>query len=778
MKKILITFLVVVLTIIIGGVTYLFTFDVNSYKGQIESVLLEKTGFPVSIKGQMQVTKSLNPTLIVHDIEIKNAAGFADVPFMKVQKAQMSFDLVAFFKNIINIQNVELSDVTMQLMVNRKGQNNWTKIVQKTKTTDDKKSSKPALSKAGAVSTVAQTTVDLVTVNNMEVLYQNDMTQGKNSLSFPSLTLKGLVNIDGLAVYNKEKFSFSGSIKNLMNVVTTLRNLHFSFDVKALDGTAKVSGVCRDVSKCAEDVTLNITAKGKNLNKAYTFWGNDNKYMPSHAFEWTAAVRLEKRHLLLDGSLDLSEDGIELAYNVEHDLAKKNGSGRIELNVVKPNFIRQFGLNPFSLQTVYALNSNGQVKFDNIAAMFDETDLDGSVVLAKNNGKWAVVGDLHSHYFKLSNVFFNKVQNKTASDVQEQTETLFSNKEFNLDWMNRFDLDLGLSVDNWYAGNLFARYPVVFADVQINDSSLTARLLDGSSFAGGMVVGKLELNKTADVPVWNLELVAEDLNFNQVNALKKQLRSGRMDVNLFLNAKGNSEKSVLGSLGGNALVLTNQVEIFSPIISELFSPTAQGGSSYRTVQDLFVKCGVLNASVQGGDIVLDKKAALETSRFYLVVDGDVNLNKETINLRFIPQKTSQRMGQMAQAISAVSLSGPLNNPKPGIEADVSSLLADVLPKMPEAKTAEKKSSVLDVYRKKVVEDFSVCRVAAEGMQMKNINLYMGRLPQAEQTSEPEETKTVEVEPTKVQKLGKELLDSFADILSASSVVDTKDTPAK
>ena len=777
MKKILITFLVVILTIVLGGVTYLFTFDVNSYKGQIERVLLEKTGFPVSIKGQMQVSKSLNPTLVINDIEIKNAVGFVDVPFLKVEKAQMSFDLVAFFKNIINVQNVELSDVTMHLMVNRKGQNNWTNIVQKVKTTDDKKSTKPALSKAGAVSTVAQTTVDLITVNNLEVLYQDDMKQVKNSISFPSLTLKGLVNIDGFAVYNKEKFAFSGSVKNLIGVVTTLRNLNFSFDVKALDGTAKLSGVCRDVSKCADNVTLNVTAKGKDLKKAYAFWGTDNKHVPPHPFEWTAAVRLEKKHLLVNGALDLADDGIELSYNVEHDLNKKTGTGHIDLNVVKPDFIRQYGLNPFSLQTVYALNVNGQIKFDNIAAMFDETDLDGSVVLAENNGKLTIIGDLHSHYFKLSNVFFEKALPENEVNTREQSETLFSNKAFDLDWMNRFDLDLGLTIDNWYAGNLFARYPVVFADIRVKDSALTARLLDGSSFAGGMVVGKLELNKKEQDPVWNLELVAEDLNFNQVNALRKQLRSGRMDVNLFLNAKGNSENKVLSSLNGNASVLTNQVEIFSPIVTELFSPTAQGGSTYRTVQDLFVKCGVVNATVQDGDILLDKKAALETSRFNLLVDGDVNLNKETINLRFIPQKTSQRMGQVAQAISAVSLTGPLNNPRPGIEADVSSLLTDVLPKIVETKASEKKS-VLDVYRKKAVEDFSVCRVAAEGMQMKTIDLYMGRLPKAEQTEKVEESKPVEVEPTKVQKLGKELLDSFADILSASSVVETQTVPAK
>lgn len=786
MKKILITFLVVILTIIIGGVTYLFTFDVNSYKGQVERVLLEKTGFPVSIKGQMQVSKSLNPTLVINDIEIKNAVGFADVPFLKVEKAQLSFDLVAFFKNIINVQDVKLSGATMNLMVNRKGQDNWSRIAQKVKNTDDKKASKPALSKAAAVSPIAQTQIDLITVNDLDVFYQDDMTQVKDSISFPVLTLKGLVNIDGSALYNKEKFAFSGSVKNLVSVITTLRNLNFSFDIKALDATAKVSGVCRDVSKCADDVTLNISAKGKDLKKAYAFWGGQSEYVPPLAFEMSSAGRLLKKQLLLDGTLDLNDDGIEVSYNVEHDLNLKSGTGRIELNVVKPEFIRQYGLNPFSLQTAYVLQPSGAIEFNNIAAMFDETDLDGSVVIASQDKKLSVVGDLHSHYFKLSNVFFDASQPQALSADKEKVETLFSTKPFDLEWVNKFNMDLGLTIDNWYAGNLFARYPAVFADIRLKDSKMSADLKEGSSFAGGMVVGKLQLDNTAQEAKWNFELVAENLNFNQVNALRKQLRSGSMDVNLFLNATGNSQKAVLSSLNGNALATTTQVEIFSPIVTELFSPTAQGGSSYRTVQDLFIKCGVINASVENGDVVLAKKAALETSRFNMLVDGDVNLNKETINLRFIPQKTSQRAGQVVQAISAVSLTGPLNNPKPGIEADVSALLKDILPKVTEAKTADKKS-VLDVYRKKVVEDFSVCRVAAEGMQMKTIDLYMGRLPKAEQTETVEETKPVEVEPTKAQKLGKELLDSFSDVLSGKNLeqavetsvpATTNTTPAK
>ena len=170
MKKILITFLVLVLAVIIGGVTYIFTFDLNSYKAQIEKAISEKTGIPVSIKGQMQFSKSLNPTLVIQDMEIKNPAGFPDTPFMTVKKTELSFDLVAFFKNIINVQNVELSDVTMQLQVNRKGQKNWIDLLQSKNVAEDKKVSKPALSKAAALSPVAQMQIDLISLKSRVVL--------------------------------------------------------------------------------------------------------------------------------------------------------------------------------------------------------------------------------------------------------------------------------------------------------------------------------------------------------------------------------------------------------------------------------------------------------------------------------------------------------------------------------------------------------------------------------------------------------------------------------
>jgi hypothetical protein len=284
----------------------------------------------------------------------------------------------------------------------------------------------------------------------------------------------------------------------------------------------------------------------------------------------------------------------------------------------------------------------------------------------------------------------------------------------------------------------------------------------------GNIVGSLSLNVNSSAPEWSLDVVAENLHFNQVNVWKKQLLAGSLDLNLFLSAQGNSPKSVLSSLDGNVVVLTSQLEVLSPIVSDLFSGSAQGGASYQTMQDLFVKCGVINASIQDGEITFDNKAAFETNRFSMLLNGNINLEKEQINLNFIPQKNFNRIGLIDQPIKAVSLTGRLDSPKPGIDLDVSSALAAILPKVVPNQNQSKKT-VLDLYKKKTTnDDVSLCRLVGSGLQFKSIDSYLGRENKQQEVQEKPVVKTIKAEPTKAQKLGKELLENFSDVLQDAS----------
>ena len=333
--------------------------------------------------------------------------------------------------------------------------------------------------------------------------------------------------------------------------------------------------------------------------------------------------------------------------------------------------------------------------------------------------------------------------------------------------MDKVNANLNLSIDNLGARNLLARYPVILSNAQLRDDLLDIYLLEGSTFAGGRVVGRFSINaQDMQMPKWDLEIVGESLLFNQINQWKRQLLAGNFNFNLFLNGIGDTQKAILSSLNGKILFSASQVEFLSSLVSDLFAENDTNGTN-KAPKDLFVKCAVVNANVHNGIVSLDKRAGMETSRFHMLIDGDVNLDKETMNIHFVPQKTSlSHSGHIANVIRGVALQGSLDDPKPSVEADVSSLLTEFLPNMVTMDEKSRgKKAVLDAYvTKKTTEDISICRIASTGMDFKTIDAYLGRLPVTEPVkvvSKPKE----EPEQTKAQKLGREFLNTLSDVLT-------------
>ncbi|MBO5998009.1 MAG: AsmA family protein [Alphaproteobacteria bacterium] len=743
MKNTLITIVLVLLAAIVGAILYVFTFDVNSYKGTVERYLMENTGYSVSVNGKMSLSKSLKPTLILRDVEIKNAAGFSKPAFFKAERADISFELIPFLKHVLNVQHINLTNVNVFFQVNEAGHDNWSRIPRNQRVATNKKDLKrPTLSKAAAVTPESQAQFEMITLNDVKVHYENELEKVSNLLVFDKVSIEQLVNIQGDVLCNGEKFDFSGSVKNLLSVARSKRDFNFSFDVVGLDATSKVSGVCRDLERCYNDITLNITSRGKDLKKVYDFFFSTRKEIPASAYAFQFAGRLFSEQLLLDGYLNMIDEGVNLSYNIEQGLDDGVGKGRINLDITKPDYIKQFKLKPFTLQATYNFELDKFLKISNFSAMFDETDIDGSIDVDLSGKKPLVSGGLHSHYFKFGNVFDGMAAG--------------------LSWLDIVDANLSLTIDNFAANNAFARYPLVAANVQINDNFLEARLLEGSSVAGGLIVGKMNINaRDIQNPKWSFELVGEDLRFNQVKSWKKQLLNGSFNVNLFLSAEGNTPKKVESSLNGSALFTANQVEILSPIVADLFAENDTNGT-YRASKDLFIKCSVVNADIKNGIISLDKKAAVETSRFNMLIDGDINLADETINLRFIPRKSAVNYGQTVGNIRGVVLSGNLFEPKASVETKFNSMFDNEVKAKPV--DVNSKKAVLDAYtNKKPVEEVSICRIAAADMNFKTIDDYFGRLPVVIQ-EEPEEAPQVVVEETKAEKVGRELLNALSDAL--------------
>lgn len=757
MKKVLIGFLAIVFLLFASIIVFVLTFNVNSYKSKIEQVLFTKTGYEFNITGTMKVTRSLVPTLTVDGIEIKAPNAFAGAkPLLVAKNVQITFDLKAWLKEVVIINSIELSDVSIALQVDEKGKNNWTGGKN---ALTDKKNARPSLKKALPVQG-GKLQVDTVLFKNAQVHYENKQQHIDKLLQVPQWQVEKLVNFDGQISYQGEVFNLSGSVRNLLNVLATKRNLNFSAEFKALDSTGSISGVCRDLQNCANDVTLNLSSKGQDLKRFYEFLLGKNDIVPSLPYEQQVAIKLSKKQLLAEGQASLQDAQASLSYNIERHLVKGNGKGHLTLEVNKAELLAPYGLQPFSLQTSYSVEKFKKYHFSNIVLMFNETDVDGQLSLDLSNPETALIdGALHSHYLKWSDVFSSQLRGQLFADssTTDQTNKLFSPRTFAMRWLDKIEGNLLLDVNNWASNNMFLRSPSLSLNISQARKVLTIELNEGSLIAAGQVVGRLTLDRAQAKPRWSLNFVGENLQINQINALKKNFQNGQMEANVFLTATGDSFAQIASTMNGNVSLLFNQWEIFSPIVAQIISQSGQVKSHYGPSQDLFVKCGVLSANIKDGIMQINPKTAFETNRFNMLLDGDINLRQEQVNVHLIPQSVRSN-GE--KQIQTVIVNGAFDNLTTRVEK-----VSPAGNEQDQAAVGEKKD-ILEAYviKKAALEDVSLCRVALSDLPFKTINDYFGRV-QKREVSQVQEAPKQEEPKTKAQQFGEQFLHSLSGALA-------------
>ena len=111
MKKVILVILSLILFLIVGTAVYILTFNINSYKGQIEEKLSEALDRKVSIKGEIAMNKSLQPTVTVSDVEIESSNEFSHPELVKVKQIRFVLNLVPLFQKRLEVSAVNLMDV-------------------------------------------------------------------------------------------------------------------------------------------------------------------------------------------------------------------------------------------------------------------------------------------------------------------------------------------------------------------------------------------------------------------------------------------------------------------------------------------------------------------------------------------------------------------------------------------------------------------------------------------------------------------------------------------
>jgi AsmA protein len=126
-RKIGISLGVIVLIIVVGALIFAATFDVNQYRGTIQSELQKHVGRPVNL-GDLHL-KIFPPSFGIQDLAIADDPRFSpDAPFVKAKELDVSVRLLPLLHKQIEISSLDLQRPSVNLIKNRQGEWNFASL--------------------------------------------------------------------------------------------------------------------------------------------------------------------------------------------------------------------------------------------------------------------------------------------------------------------------------------------------------------------------------------------------------------------------------------------------------------------------------------------------------------------------------------------------------------------------------------------------------------------------------------------------------------------------
>ncbi len=237
--KILKVAAIVVAVVVVGIIAVLMTFNVDQYKGTIESQAKAATGRNVTI-GDIDLAVSLAPAIVLKDVKLANASWGSRPEMVILPRVEVHTQLIPLLFGNINLTEITAENPDILLEIDKQGRGNWVFDV-------TSEGSSPPLNVSG------------VSVNGLKLGYRDAQT-GRSA----DVTAKALaVNIDGAL----QDMNISAFAAQTAEAVFKDGQSAGKLSVSALDMKAK--GKIADLgitSLKVADAALNYKSKGTPLD--------------------------------------------------------------------------------------------------------------------------------------------------------------------------------------------------------------------------------------------------------------------------------------------------------------------------------------------------------------------------------------------------------------------------------------------------------------------------------------------------------------------------------
>jgi AsmA protein len=116
------TLLVLVIALV---VSFLATFDPNSYKTELAATVKKQTGRDLSIPGEVRLSYFPWLGFETGGVSLGNAAGFGEIPFAQISAVKVKVEVLPLLRRVLSVDVVELIGLRMDLQKGRDGVSNW-----------------------------------------------------------------------------------------------------------------------------------------------------------------------------------------------------------------------------------------------------------------------------------------------------------------------------------------------------------------------------------------------------------------------------------------------------------------------------------------------------------------------------------------------------------------------------------------------------------------------------------------------------------------------------
>lgn len=598
--KILSGIIILVVAVAVAGIAILKSIDFNEYRGLIAEKVKESTGRDLTIRGSLDLELSLSPAVAVEGVTFANASWGSRKEMASLKRLAAEVELLPLLSGDVRIKRLVLEGLDLLVETDAKGRGNW----EMASGQEASKASPAGKPESASRSTGTLPVVQRVRIKDLSVTYKDGQKGKETSLRLDYLDLRAdnadapmVIGIGGTV--NDLTFKADGRLGPIKTLVQGGAPYPLTMAISAPGLVLNIEGVIAEPRQ-GKGIDLKVSVDGSDIAAAAKAAGVSLPNIPP--VRLSGRLKDPKGGYSLD-NLALSASGVDV-------------SGRVAVKLVgvaRPRLDLDLKASTIDLDTLLPKQETPS---------------------QKPAGSTSQAG--------------------SKSSQKSKSARVFPGEPLQLDALKAADVRMKLSVKR-----------VLHNKIPIDDINLNL-VLDGGRLSVKPLKavvngGTVNANVFLDASALTLDL---DVRNTDYGVLLRQLKltdiaTGKVDVKINIQGRGNSVRAIMAGLNGKARVVTQGGKIDSGLLNIMSSDISAALPFFNSKGDKEIRCGVFDFDIQGGQAKA-KTLVFETGGMSMIGTGGINLKNETLDLRLDPR--AKKVSLLKLAMLPLNVGGTLAEP--------------------------------------------------------------------------------------------------------------------